>query len=832
MIKYILLIFTFSLFLIAGTAQGVNTYTGTYHVTNTTMGSGTIKSPSVLKDESCTATLEHKAYLLGSGFDTGITYYSPDSTAIGSGSKLNKNAILCSTFGQFSTTSDLGGYYESSGAYTTSADDGNVTLTTEYTCQETGNYYNHWGDTSSLDGFGNVAGRYGFKSTGANVGGNYDDAYSSNYGECYSGLVPAPPLSYSVTGSPSGDKRRGVNTFYPFNSGPEGLVSYSFDFGDAVTSVMSCDDSCTGTQTGYAYLFLVDIEDESSVTLYSYTHDCQSGPHAVTGTQSDDLILDEDTEYMFVFASYNDDNGAASGCPVEYYHREPLEFNISVYVYEPVWNCTAWSTCEDSEQWRVCTDANGVALPQTEFQTCALTVLENATLGFEEYYSDFALKCTPTWLIYCGWEISNVTRDTPVGWTVFEYDGGYTGLQRDFLRMTSEWSTEGSRSLKMWYIPPKMGEPITNETCGNSTQGYVPVITQDVSNSTFSISYNVTFPAENMMLSFDVKGCPDQVIQHDSLTTIFGIELCPQACYAGNCTTTPESSFQFLLRDEDGSIVTNYYDDYVSPYDADTVQLDLTGLGIVAGENYTLQFQTDPENLNSQAGNCVMFDKVRYNVLAEPYLDVVGGDCAIGSKCIGTTLYMTHEYENGACVVVKKEDACGMPTEILEKIENRENYCDLEDSDVLHSYDYDISDWREVECEYGCDDDHCLTAEEIIEQAEVLSLYDPPEIIGDLLTEWTITEDAYPEIWFFFSLFMLVNYVALLLGIGAAMFVKGDGRDGGTSKDLWLPFVVVVFMILISTTLGGYYPLEVGIPLITFIGILLWKNSEKIIGGG
>lgn len=825
---------TFSLLFIAGPVAGLNSYTGTYHSTDTALGTSSIESPGVLKDESCTVTLEHKAYLVGSGFDTGVTHYSPATTPIGYASKTNKDLILCKTFGQFSSTSDLSGYYESYSEYTTTASAGNITLNTEYTCDETGLYYEVYGTSSDVDSNGNVVARYGEGVvTGAQPTTFYTDAYDSKYNDCYSDLNVSAALALSVTGSPGVgvDKRRGVFTYYPFNSGPEGLVTYTFDLGSGTSSLLSCDDSCTGTQSGYAGVYLVDVEDESYVTLYSYSHDCAGGPWTVSGTLTDDLVLDTDTEYVIAVGSWNDDNGATWGCPVSYYFNEPAEFNISVYVYEPVWNCTSWSDCEDGEEWRTCTDLNGIALPKTEFQTCAVTVLENATLGFEEYYTDFALKCSPTWLIYCGWQIQNITRDTPVGWTVQE-DFADEGLQRDNLRMTSEWATEGSRSLKMWYIPPMMGTPIDNATCGNSTYGVTPVITQDVSNDTFSVAYNVTFPAENMMLSFDVKGCPDQVIQHDPLTTIFGIELCPRSCYAGNCTTTPDSAFQFFIRDESGDILTNYYDESVDPYESDTIELDLTGLGIVAGENYTLQFQALPENLNSQSGNCVMFDKVRYSVLAEPYLDVVGGDCSVGSRCIGTTLYTTHQYENGACVVVKKEDSCGLPSEILEKIENREDYCDLDDSDILNSYDYDISDWREVECEYGCEDDRCLTADDLVEQAEALSLYDPPELIADLLTEWGVTEDAFPEVWFFFSLFMLVNYFAILLGIGAALLVKGEGRDGGTSKDLWIPFTVVVFMILIGTTLGGYYPLEIGIPLIAFIGILLWKNSERIIGGG
>ena len=489
------------------------------------------------------------------------------------------------------------------------------------------------------------------------------------------------------------------------------------------------------------------------------------------------------------------------------------DMSVLIDIRQADYVCGDWTDCDDEGyQYQDCVDINEVDVDKIESRACSLVILENATLGFEEYYNDFALKCVPDWL--GAYQIQNITRDTPLGWSVSE-DFTDEGMQRDFLRMTSEWSTEGSRSLKMWYIPPKNGEPITNTTCGNITYGLTPSVHQDVSNTTFLVSYNVTFPAENMMLSFDVKGCPEQVLQHDLLYTLWIIPVAPKVCYASDCNTTPDSAYQFFIRNSAGEILTNHYDNYVNPYRKDTPEIDLTGLGIVAGENYTLSFQAMPENLNSQAGNCIMFDKVRYSVLENPYIDIIGGDCSIGSVCLGTTLYITHEYEGGRCVVVKTEDACGLPDEILDKIENLENYCDLEDSNILNSYDYDIQDWRDTTCEYGCEDDRCLTLEDI-EDAEVsATLYDC------VLGQYCGGLGAFGV---FLSIFMIVNYIAILFGIAVLTITKGENP---------LYAGIVTIMIILGAFAGGIYPVEIGLTIIALIVLAVSLYfGKQLVGGG
>lgn len=697
------------LFVLVGNVAA-NEYIHTFYTTNTTMTAGTIEIPGVYKDEACTAIYDQKAYLVGSGFDTGVNYFSPSTTQIGTATKTNKNVILCTTFGEYDTTTDLSGFYEGYTAYTTSATSGNLTLTARYNCTESSLYYDILGDMSKTDSLGNIVSRYA--SSGGAYGSTYYNAiYGSSYHDCYSGLHAASLTTASSGGSSCVDYRRSVYAYYPFNSGPEGIVSYSFNMGNTTYDVVQCSDTCTGTQTAYANLYLVKIEDETNNLLWSDSVDCGAGgTQRITGTVSGDLTLDADADYAFTFATYNGDSGSPCPCARSYSHREPLDFNISVYVYSPSWDCGAWSECVDSEQYRQCEDPAGIAVSKTEFQTCDITVIENATLGFEEYYTDFALKCLPTWFLGCGWYMENITRDTPVGWTVGE-DFFDEGLQRDFLRMTQSWASEGSRSLMMWHIPPKEGEPTDNTTCGNVTYGVVPVIQKDVSNTTFSVDFNVTFPAENMLLSVDTKGCAEQVLHHDALTTLFGVvELCPMQCYAGNCSTIPDAEFQIILRDETGDVVTNYYGE-ANHQQTSRVQMDLTGLGIVAGENYTIQIQALPETLNSQAGNCVMFDNMKYEVLADPYLDIIGGDCAVGNKCVGTTLYETHLYENGACSVVRIEVSPECASgDNKDKIENFEDFC--EDDETLYHFDTSTGTWTATTCDYICYEDQCMTEDE------------------------------------------------------------------------------------------------------------------------
>lgn len=718
-LAYFVFIFTI---LLASTVSA-STYTLSYYSTNTSATDGTVQGISVKEGEGCNVTLTERGYFTGTNFDIGVNYYSPDSTQIGTATRTGLTQIICSSFGTYSTSTDLNSYLEGYADYTASADDGNLTLSSIYSCTETGLYYDIIADMNDVDSFGNVPYRYGGSSTGFVSNATLTAAaYESNYYNCFSTLHTRPPyISISSGGSGSADYRRTAYAYYPFNSGSEGIVEYWFDLGNATVNVLDCSDSCTGTQSGYFDVFLVNVEDESYTSLYATSGDCIGG-FEVTGELEGSLTLDSDTEYMIVTASRNDDAGAVFPCVRSYTHREPLGFNISVYVYQPDWNCTDWSACISGEQQRICTDLNGIATPKTEFQTCSVTVLENATLGFEAFVRDADVwKCTPDWaIIGCNYQLNETYRDSPLNWSI----GENSFAKRDFLKMTEEWSTEGSRSLKMWYIPPKQGEVQINSTgypisCGNATSGTVPYVYQNISNDTFSVSFNVTFPAENMLLSLEVKGCPEQALQHtDFYNTLLFVPtgLCPERCYANTCNGTPNSRYIINMLDTTtgSSVFGTPFFSSASINRADQISLDMSNLGLVVGRDYTLTLAVYPENLDDASGNCVYFDNVRYERIGESFVDdFLGGTCA--SQCIGVDYYEATLLSNGECSVKKVEYGCS-GDQINEALDNGEDICN-DDNTLLRLNPKTLLP-EEINCEYGCEDNGCLTESEETETTD------------------------------------------------------------------------------------------------------------------
>lgn len=739
-----------------------------YYSTNTTMVSGTINTPSILKDENCQVTQNIRGYLIGSSFDVGVNYFSPDNVQIGTALKTNKNVIVCSTFGEYSTTEDLGNYYESYGTYTTTATNGNITLTTTYQCEETNIYYDVLGDMSEIDSFGNVVSRY------ASVGGTYDasyydNTYSSNNNNCFSGLSSNPPMSASISGSSCIDYRKSVYAYYPFNSGTEGIVKYDINLGNSTDNVLTCSDSCTGSQKGYANLYIVKASDETQSLLYSKTIDC-AGSNRIDGNISGSLSLDPNEDYFITFASYNDDNGIVCPCSRSYTHKEPRDFNISVYVYDPDWNCTGWGECIDSEQLRICHDLNGIAIPKTEFRTCDVGVIENATLGFEEFTTlTDVLRCEPQHITGCPYVIQNISVDRPKDWTVVDPAIG----KQYFISMASEWATEGSRSVKLWFQPPRNGEVIDASTCGNLTTGRLPQIYQNVSNTTFSVNHNVTFPYDNMIIEFDTKKCDNQVLHHSAvISTFFGINLttiCNKNCYASpdKCEDEPRGRYFFNIVDTVTSqslLGTPFFDEAESL--TKTPRFDLSGLGIIPGRVYNIVFAVFPENLNDASGDCVLFDNLKYYTTENDLTTIVGADCE--SRCDGTTRIDSRKLSNGNCLIVEREfSPLCIDEETAESIENLENFCS--DSTTLQRFNELTAKYDEISCDFVCEDGRCITEDE------------EDDIITDEELKSTGLVDGFLAIFNF------------EINLGILNFIKSDFMLG-------IYFIFIVMIIIIRLT--------------------------------
>lgn len=405
----------------------------------------------------------------------------------------------------------------------------------------------------------------------------------------------------------------------------------------------------------------------------------------------------------------------------------------------PDYDCDDWSKCIDASQNRECVDLNGFQPNLIQSRPCDLTILENATLGFEEFFSTSdVLKCVPGWTPGCPYSITNVTLDRPVNWTVVDPAYGFA----NFLQMTQEYATEGTRSLKMWQIPPKQdSEVIDNVTCGDLSVSVVPQVFQGVSNDTFSVSHNVTFPATNMQIGFDVKKCPSQVVQHTELRdflnlTLFGF--CPQVCYGFNCSSEPRGRYAFNVRDTvTGASLfgsAQYNDASLS---TKTLLYDISNLGIIPGRTYNIAFFISNENPNDATGNCVYFDNVNYQV-SEQTIETVVPDCV--SICRGTTRIEASLTPSGSCFIVEQTPSPLCTDQATgEAIENQEDYCSS--TSVLQSFSEKSGGHSPISCEEGflCDPfpvlsgtpGSCITEEEV--PTDPTDTKDASNIVTDFL---------------------------------------------------------------------------------------------------
>lgn len=346
--------------------------------------------------------------------------------------------------------------------------------------------------------------------------------------------------------------------------------------------------------------------------------------------QNYSLSLIPDTEYVaWVRGTSNVLQGVA--LPVNV-------INITVLDYQPNYVCTNWTACITAVQSRTCTDTKGGS-PDIEQTRVCLPENESIMLGFEEYYPEQAYNCIPNVFPLCsllGYVLVNQSvyyPDLP-RWTVFN-----PAPQQYYTTITSGEATQGSRSLKMWYIPPSPPDHPTfsgNATvCGNVTSGTYPLVTMYGINASFFASYNFTFPTELMALQFDVKKCAEQVVQFDGW--------CGRSCFSFNCTDSPIGDYIVSLYDQiNGTNLFYYTGRAVDNWT--TIDIDLNGK-VTAGVNYTLNLAVSPLPINPYTayGDCVYFDNVKIINRVTPI------ECTQEETCIGNDRYV-QILENNICI--------------------------------------------------------------------------------------------------------------------------------------------------------------------------------------
>lgn len=743
-------------------------------------------------------------------FDSDLSWRSPDSITLGIASTLEDiSNTSCLSYGRTALKDNgkdsTSGYYESSWVVTHSADNGFVSTETRYVCPVDGSIIDFTIPNAS-DSRGYCP--YGMRTATDNSRISFLDALVTNYEYCND--ITAWSASGSCTythGETCTDCQKTTQYIYPFNSSATGAVTYNIT--ENLISVSS------GAQTIYVTFTvdLVNTEAETRTALYAKS--------ITTGATYDfldsgSLSLTPDTEYLLVMTFNTTKVGGVDYAFTSY--GPTIDFTI--FTFRPDYVCGPWSACEDKSKYRICVDSFGVADDLIETAICEPTIIENATLGFEETESVTATICFPDWNVItaqwglvtghaCVYMPHNITVERPVNWTV---SGDGLTFNRYFMDFTSEWASEGTRSLKLWTIPPKEHE-WDGSTCTNRTVSEFPVIENIFSNASMRVNFNVTFPATNMRIRFDAKTCEEQVRQNYPLNafnaTWIQVQVCPEYCYASDCNTTPKGNFYFDLYDN--SINASVFGEPIYHESITTkrqpIDIDLTGVSLEPGKNYTLSFAIFTNNPQDTRGNCIMLDDVRYDVLEESYLTILDGECK--SKCVGNDYYQARVLPNGGCLLKKIyfSEIC-MTEEISASVENLEDVC-LDSNTLLH-YNTFLADYEELDCDYGCKEGHCLTSEEEAEEEAEEELY------TDYVGQSVLGYDLGDPLNSFLSVFMVVNYVIIIIMSAVVYFTN-----------VWQIGAVTGLMLILGVTVIGFYPFWVGLAIILGIGALLaYKLSD------
>lgn len=823
-----IIIMSFLAFILTISVVNAYDYTIPYYVTQIYNSPIDIYGISFFSENECTIDMRTYSNLTGSGYDIALTWYSPNNTTKATGTLSGQNNHLCKYIGQANESVSLLDYYEGRNQLVHTATGGEVTLTNKFVCEESTYFFEIYAEPQkNNDTYSNVPFRFGQSVNPGNLAnatvlsnGNY-----TNYDECHSELDTSPFLSQIGSGSASGNYDRALVTYYPFNSS-SGTIHYRFDLGNNNLESVFCSETCVGTDfTSTATLFLLNVRSGTYSQLHHVGINCDVASR-ITGNWTGTLEgLEEDSEYMFIYVSNYYDDGTKFPCTRNWELREPIFFNISVFVYDPTWSCGEWSNCDGVTQTRTCIDVNGISPDRVEYSSCSPLILENATLGFEEYvtYSDI-VKCSPS--LFCnfapdntnfatGYNISHINVDRPLNWTIVDPSYG----KANFLKMTQEWKTQGSRSLKMWTIPPKEHDAIVDSVsgliCGNLTTSIIPQTYQNISNDSFSVSYNVTFPSEFMQLGFSVKKCISNEVQNYNLgglvwSNISGVEtyLIPPSCYKrcyGECETEPNGRYYFNIIDTEndqsifgGSIFNDAEIKTTSPL------YILNGLGIEAGKVYRLVFAVVNENPHDSTGNCVYFDNIYYQTTDS---DILLEGCE--SRCEGLTRYEAHQTPTGSCYleIIEKSEKCATTQELQDALQNNSDFCDLDDSNILQRFDLDVGEYYEVECEYGCENGFCLTEEDVEETETETESYETEFSYSSLINEVV----GMMRTRFFWASF----FTSLAIIIGAGLGSKKGGKSAGV-LGMSLGLIVAIFF-----TVNLWYPFWVGVGISLLIAMLM-----------
>lgn len=700
-------------------------------------------------------------------FDSTGGYYSPDSNNFANSPLTGIGNTTCLSWGQtnlVTTTYDpVSLFYESKFTYTQSATAGFVNTLTRYQCIVTdADHYMRFtvGNTSS-DSRGNCLWK-----VRTNNGGDDQAAWltalEGNYGMCGDTTDWEATDCSSVLANGGGAST--LQYIYPFNSSYSGIINYSFT---------NSSLNMTQTPSSKYYVHLLNTASGTSTQIHYETDGGSAKPvySAFSGTQT----LSQNTIYLWVITYVPNE---AVAWQVTNVYLPVVEMQI--FSFKPDYVCGDYSECQNNTHTQVCEDSNGIAPDELRFGTCFDIPAVDLNLGFEEYYTQSVYTCQKGWWITgCPTYLNITTARYPVNWTVINTEMSNIALE-NFLTLTSEIkTTDGSRALKMWYIPPKPEEPFNNSgtaQCGNVTGGRSPEVDAGYNESLF-IAFNVSFENPYLQLRYDVKKCDvsQMPVQYDYTGDFF--VNCGKRCYSTNCIIEPKGRYGIRLVDTStNEIVMDFIENlYTNDWRFENI-LDLSNVGLETDHNYTLAIGVNPENNFDSNSHCIFIDNFR-GTFTDIALPTCESDCDgrnwIKAELMGNICHYQTTYNAKNCF--EDEDKQREIQDILDGKSVTNWTCD---GTTQLIYDSESGMWDEIEnsdvCIAEAESEADLEANPTLDETFVI-LSSIPFVFSLIIMLLSMVVSVLTKSWQLASIgFAQFIFVASVQGLISSLFAIGE----------------------------------------------------------
>lgn len=500
--------------------------------------------------------------------------------------------------------------------------------------------------------------------------------------------------------------------------------------------------------------------------------------------------------------------------------------NYTLRVYEPDLSCGEWSECEDGIQFRYCVDLNGIDTPINQYQSCYIFPDSSANLGFEETEIKDVFISYPTWWLFsCPLNLGTKEIEYPIDWNInnitnpYLHDNvtGYSALLYDFAEMVNDDSTEGIKSLKLWYLPPEQYlpdcedvTPTENLTChvipyGNYTYGSYAIFQKDI-NESFMLERDISFNYPNMTITLDLKKCESPVKQWAGNSSLFG--LCGDGYYTNDKTNEwdiEDTRLFFQIYNYNTSEIITNVRFLADSVDWKSKQLRLSNLNTTSLYKFSLGIS--PESPIDTKAYCLYIDNIEINAY--------NGSVPCESRCEGLALYKATQIGNYGCSfeIINPSPACILPS-LLNNFNLCEDFCvcDSSNDDYLSYYEADNSTgyciFTENENSEYCMD-YC---------AETEDMTNPISIVSDFLEERGVTLPDWSEK--LFSPIVIIMAIIIIVMSAVTILTKS-----------WQIGIITCFILLILFGLLFPFLAWIVILILVVAGLIFGKSIANFHSG-